>query len=140
MDTNTAPEQPTTYRGVPIPLRLATEWDSYCAAAWRDGVDASLTFVALGGADPDPATRRTTLWRNLADVLNALRAEGLAPAFHNLSGAANRWQHQPVVTSSLHAHAPWVVLDTATDEYVLTTRERAVGGEHSRRPRRKRRS
>ncbi|MBK3639036.1 hypothetical protein JHN52_40710, partial [Streptomyces sp. MBT97] len=95
-------------------------------------------FVALGGADPDPTARRTTLWRNLADVLNALVAERQFPAFHNLSGSANGWWHQPVITSSA-TDAPWVVLDTATREYVVTTRERAVGGEHSRKPRRKRR-
>ncbi|MBK3630988.1 hypothetical protein JHN59_40645 [Streptomyces sp. MBT49] len=115
MGTNTTPQPPATYRGVPIPLRLAVEWDSYCSAAWRDGVDASLAFVALGGADPDPTARRTTLWRNLADVLNALVAERQFPAFHNLSGSANGWWHQPVITSSA-TDAPWVVLDTATRE------------------------
>ncbi|MFJ4627142.1 hypothetical protein [Streptomyces sp. NPDC088847] len=136
---NTADQQAPTYRGVPAPEWLGDDWDTASAAAWKEGVDASLTFVALGGADPDQAARRTTLWRNLADVLNALAAEGQSPAFHNLNGSANGWQYQPVITSSAYADTPWVVLDTTTREYVVTTRARALDGEHSRKPRRQRR-
>lgn len=84
--------------------------------------------------NPDP----TPLWQNLTDALNALVAAGHHPDFHNLYGSVNRWQYQPFATSS-HADSPWVVWDMRDRQYTVTTRERTLAGEHSRRPRRKRR-
>ncbi|MFM9452483.1 hypothetical protein [Streptomyces europaeiscabiei] len=85
---------------------------------------------------PNPAP--DTLWQNLTDALNALVAAGRFPAFHNLYGTDNNWQHQPYVTSS-HANAPRVVYDLTTGTYTVTTRERTLNGEHTRRKRRSRR-
>lgn len=82
------------------------------------------------GADP--------LWQNLADALNALIAAGRFPHFHNLYGPVNNWQYQPYVTADAYAHAPWVVFDLATEEFTVSSRERTLNGEHSRRPPRKR--
>jgi hypothetical protein len=85
-----------------------------------------------------PATTPDTLWQDLADALNALVAAGRFPAFHNLYGTNNDWQHQPYVTSS-HANAPRVVYDLTTGSYTVTTRARTLNGEHTQRRRRKRR-
>jgi hypothetical protein len=81
------------------------------------------------------ATTSDALWQNLADALNALATSGQFPAFHNLYGPHNKWQHQPYATSS-HTDAPWVVYDLTTRTYTVTTRARTLNGEHARRKRR----
>lgn len=137
------PEQtPTSYRGVPAPEWIGGDWDTLSAAAWRDGVDAALTYAAVGGTpepveEPPAEDEGPDLWQNLADALNALRAAGQFPDFHNLYGGRNGWQHQPYVSDDGRSSAPWVVLDLGTREFVVSTRERVHDGEHS--PRRKRR-
>ncbi|WP_330342626.1 hypothetical protein [Streptomyces sp. NBC_00557] len=88
---------------------------------------------------PNSTTGTDVLWQNLADALNALIDARQLPATHNLYGARNEWQHQPYVTTAAHADAPWVVLDLATGRFTVSSREGALSGEHSRRPRRKRR-
>lgn len=115
------PEQTGAYRGVPAPEWIGDDWDTLGAAAWKDGVDA-----ALGGRDP------ATLWQRLADTLNAIVAAGQFPDLHNLKGPRNGRQHQPYITDDAQSGAPWVLLDTATGRFVVTTRERALDGEHSR--------
>lgn len=47
--TETPTEPPASYRGVPVPGWIADSWHTIAATAWRDGVDAALTAVALGG-------------------------------------------------------------------------------------------
>jgi hypothetical protein len=85
-------------------------------------------------ATSNPAS--DTLWQDLADALNALVAAGRFPAFHNLYGTDNDWQHQPYVTSS-HANAPRVVYDLTTGKYTVTTRARTLSGEHTSRRKRR---
>ncbi|MGA5202767.1 hypothetical protein [Streptomyces variegatus] len=135
---DTAPA--TSYRGVPAPEWLGGDWDTVSAGAWRDGVDAALTYVAVGGTpEPEAAEEpeaEPDLWQNLADALNALGAAGQFPAFHDLYGTVNGWRRQPYA-STARADSPWVVLDLGTRQYTVSTRGRVLSGEHS--PDRKRR-
>ncbi|MFE1785283.1 hypothetical protein ACFW9F_22600 [Streptomyces sp. NPDC059506] len=85
------------------------------------------------------STDAGALWQNLADALNALIAAGQFPDFHNLYGPHNHWQHQPYASTPTRADAPWVVFDLTTRQFTVSTRERTLGGEHYRRPSRKRR-
>ncbi|WP_406501574.1 hypothetical protein OHA04_27530 [Streptomyces sp. NBC_01590] len=42
---------PETYRGVPVPARVAHAWgEQPTGAAWREGVDAALTSAVLARA------------------------------------------------------------------------------------------
>ncbi|MFZ4160475.1 hypothetical protein ACOZDE_18890 [Streptomyces griseoincarnatus] len=139
-------DAPATYLRTPVPAAIRQAWDSPLADGWRLGVRSATAagtstapHVDLADRPQEPAPSPEGLWSALADVLNALAAAGRHPAFHDLSGSANGWAHQPYVSSSAHAHTPWVVWDLAARRYVVTTRERALSGEHSRRPRRKRR-
>jgi hypothetical protein len=98
--------------------------------------------MATTSHTPDAGTTTATstdpLWQNLADALNDLIAAGRFPYFHDLYGTRNDWQHQPYVTAS-HAHAPWVVFDWSTRQFTVSSRERALSGEHSASSPRKRR-
>ncbi|MEV4868525.1 hypothetical protein [Streptomyces syringium] len=85
------------------------------------------------------STDASALWQNLADALNSLLAAGQFPDFHDLHGSRNHWQPQPYISTSTHADAPWVVFDLNTRQFTVSTRARALGGEHHRRPSRKRR-
>ncbi|WP_138909939.1 LPD29 domain-containing protein [Streptomyces chryseus] len=38
---------PQTYRCVPVPEEFAADWDGVACLAWRDGVDAALTYAVL---------------------------------------------------------------------------------------------
>ncbi|MFI6278036.1 hypothetical protein [Streptomyces sp. NPDC050988] len=84
------------------------------------------------------ATGTDVLWQNLTDALNALIDSGQFPAFHNLNGPYNNWQHQPYATDDAHADAPWVVFDLTARQFTVSSRERTRSGEHSRRPRKRR--
>jgi hypothetical protein len=75
------------------------------------------------------------LWQNLTDALNALVSAGQFPAFHNLYGPYNNWLHQPYVTTGAHAYAPWVVFDLTTRQFTVSSRERTLSREQSRRKR-----
>ncbi|KOV94620.1 MULTISPECIES: hypothetical protein [unclassified Streptomyces] len=87
---------------------------------------------------PNATADTDVLWQNLTDALNALIAAGQFPDFHNLYGPLNDWQHQPYASTAAHAHAAWVVLDLSTRRFTVSSRERALSGEHSRRPPRNR--
>ncbi|WP_328427872.1 hypothetical protein [Streptomyces sp. NBC_00443] len=139
---STTPKPTSTYRGVPAPEWIGDDWDTISAAAWRDGVDAALTFAAVGGTpeaaeSPVEETEPVDPWQALADALNVLVEAGQFPDFHDLYGGVNGWRHQPYASTPARAHAPWVVLDLGTRKFTVSTRERVLGGEHS--PRRKRR-
>ncbi|MFF2205879.1 hypothetical protein [Streptomyces sp. NPDC058145] len=98
------------------------------------------TTPAGPNATAPTTTGADVLWQHLTDALNAaLTGAGQFPYFHNRYGPRNDWQHQPHITSA-HAYAPWVVLDLATGKFTVSNRERTLGGEHSQRPRRPRRS
>lgn len=87
---------------------------------------------------PSTATGPDVLWQHLADALNALIDAGQFPDFHNLYGARNGWQYQPYATDDARADASWVVFDLATRRFTVSSRERTLSGEHSRRSRRTR--
>lgn len=86
-----------------------------------------------------PATADAgVLWQNLADALNALIDARLFPDFHDLYGSRNDWQHQPYASAAARADAPWVVFDLSTRQFIVSSRERVLNGEHGRRNRRSR--
>ncbi|KNE83296.1 hypothetical protein AB0B04_19010 [Streptomyces xinghaiensis] len=97
------------------------------------------------GTDTTGTTTDTTctgtdpLWQNLADALNALIAAGLFPHFHDLYGTRNDWRPQPYASTAARADAPWVVCDLSTRRFTVSSRERALSGEHSASTPRKRR-
>ncbi|MCX4826314.1 hypothetical protein OG883_45870 [Streptomyces sp. NBC_01142] len=86
-----------------------------------------------------PSTTDTgALWQNLADALNALIDARQFPDFHDLYGARNNWQHQPIASTAARSDAPWVVFDLSTRQFTVSSRERVLNGEHGRRNRRSR--
>ncbi|MER6922557.1 hypothetical protein [Streptomyces spiralis] len=87
--------------------------------------------------DGSPATTASSdvPWQNLADALNALVDAGQFPHFHDLYGARNDWQHQPCANAGAHGDTPWVVFDLATRQFTVSSRERALSGDHFRQPR-----
>ena len=80
---------------------------------------------------PHTSTDLNVLWQNLADALNALVNTGQFPAFHNLNGPYNNWQHQPYVIVGSRSDAPWVVFDLATREFTVSSRERTLARQHT---------
>ncbi len=72
------------------------------------------------------------LWQNLADALNALINARLFPAFHDLYGGRNDWQHQPYASTAVRGDAPWAIYDLSTRQFTVSSRERALDGEHAR--------
>lgn len=92
-----------------------------------------------GTAGTTTGAGRDLLWQDLADALNALIAAGLFPDFHDLCGTRNGWRHQPYASTAARADAPWVVFDLRTRRFTVSSRERALSGEHSASAKRKRR-
>ncbi|MGW6145352.1 hypothetical protein [Streptomyces sp. NPDC055140] len=87
-----------------------------------------------------PTTTDTgDLWQNLADALNALIDARQFPHFHDLYGTRNNWQPQPYASTAARTDAPWVVFDLSTRQFTVSSRERALNGEHGRLSRRSRR-
>lgn len=95
--------------------------------------------IIVSNTAPKTTSGTGVLWQDLADALNALVDAGQFPNFHDRYGSRNEWRHQPYANASSPADAPWVVFDLAARQFTVSSRARVLSGEHSRRPRTKRR-